>query len=363
MTTVGYAYDPLFLEHDHAGHPERAARLRAIHTRLREAGEFNHLRQLSSVPATFDELTALHAPDYVSQVYLLAERGGGALNPDTYITPRSFDAAALAAGAAMRCASAVMRGEVDRAFALVRPPGHHAFADHGEGFCLFNNVAFAAKTAIGALDQGDPTWSPSAIKSRSNDRPRALIVDFDVHHGNGTESMFSDDPSVLFVSLHQYGHVYPGTGALESVGYGPGRGSTINVPMPPGAGDAAYRDAFERIVIPAARRFKPSVVIASAGFDAHWRDPLANVDVSLAGFVDMTRTLCDLADELCGGRTVFVLEGGYDLDVLSSGVLNSLRVMRGAAQLVEDPIGPCGQRETPTRALIDRVRDVHGLTD
>jgi acetoin utilization deacetylase AcuC-like enzyme len=358
---VGYAYDDLFHEHDLPGHPEHADRLRAVMALLRDQGMLDVLTPIAAMPATFDELCELHDPAYVSRVYAISEQGGGHLGPDTYLTASSFDAAALAAGAAMRCVDAVLSGARQRAFALVRPPGHHAFAAHGEGFCLFNNVAFAARRSLGDFGGGDAMWSPSAIKSQAREAPRAMIVDFDVHHGNGTQSIFYDDARVFVASLHQYGRLYPGSGALDEVGAGPGRGGTLNVPLPAGAGDRAYALAFERVIAPAARRFKPDLLLVSAGFDAHWRDPLAGMSVSLSGFAAMARALCALSDELCGGRLVTVLEGGYDLQALSYGVANMLCVMRGDDAAVEDPLGPAPVRETDAARVIDAVREAHGL--
>ncbi len=361
MIDVGIAYDPLFLEHDLPGHPEHAGRLRAVQALLAKKRAHEWLTQLASVPATFDELCDLHDPDYVSRVYAICASGKGSLNPDTYLTRQSFDAAALAAGAAMSCVRAVQRGEVQRAFALVRPPGHHAYAGHGEGFCLFNNVAFAAQAALGKFGPTDPMWSPAAVKSLANDTPRVMIVDFDVHHGNGTQDIFYQDPRVLTASLHQYGHIYPGSGALDEVGAGPGLGVALNVPLPPGTGDAGYARAFDEIIVPMAQRFKPSLLLASAGFDAHWRDPLAHMSVSLSGFSAMVRSLCALSDTLCGGKFVAVLEGGYDLDALSYGVLNALRVMQGQPDAVEDPLGPPPDREPDVSRVIAAVRKLHGV--
>ncbi|MCX6019508.1 MAG: histone deacetylase, partial [Chloroflexi bacterium] len=241
------------------------------------------------------------------------------------------------------------------------PPGHHAFADHGEGFCLFNNVAFAAHIATDGVRSSDVMWSASARRSHAQQRPRAMIVDFDVHHGNGTQSIFEDDPSVLFLSLHQFGRIYPGSGGAEEMGHGAGRGATINVPMPAGAGDALYARAFDEIVAPAARRFAPDVMIVSAGFDGHWRDPLAQVQLSLHGQTHMVQSLSALSDELCGGRMVCVLEGGYDLEVLSLGVLNMVRVLRGVDDECEDPLGPAPRPESKDGRWIDAVRRVHGF--
>ncbi len=363
MSAVGYLYDPAFLAHDLPGHPEHAGRLRAIMDLLRERGALASLEALPFGAATFEQLTALHSPRYVSQVYAFSERGRGALNPDTYIVAESFNAAAMAVGASLAATEAVMKGKVRRAFALVRPPGHHAFADHGEGFCLFNNIAFAAKHALGDIDaEHDYAWSPSAVRNQRNTRPeRVMIVDFDVHHGNGTQALFYDDPRVLYVSIHEYGWVYPGSGAADERGKGAGRGATINVPLPPETGDFGYALVFDEILIPAARRFAPSLLLVSAGFDAHWRDPLAHMRVSLAGFARMMRVLCELSDELCGGRMVVVLEGGYDLQALSYGVLNALRIMQGNLADVEDPLGPCPAPEAPVEDLIAAFAALNGL--
>jgi acetoin utilization deacetylase AcuC-like enzyme len=358
MHSVGYLYDPLFLEHDHPGHPESADRLRAVIKLLREKEILETLTAIPFTAATIEELTAIHTPLYVSQVYALSSRGRGALNPDTYLNSASYDAAALAVGACVAATNAVLKGEVKRAFALVRPPGHHAFVDHGEGFCIFNNVAFAAKRALGDLeDDGDLGWSPSARRSHKQSQPqRAMIVDFDVHHGNGTQAIFYDDPRVLYASLHQYGWMYPGSGSTDERGRGAGKGMTLNIPLPAGVGDKGYARIFDEIIAPAARRFKPHLLLVSAGYDAHWRDPLAHMSVSLRGFAHMMRVLCELSEELCDGRLVAVLEGGYDFEALSYGVLNSLRIVQsGAMAKIEDPIGLSMEEETRVDELIDAL--------
>ena len=340
MKTVGYLYDPLFLEHTYPGHPESDARLRAVMNLLRKENTLDELTALSCKAATQTELAQVHRHDYVAEVMSIAGFGGGNLGPDTYLNDATFDAAALAAGAAIQATQAVLQGDVDRAFALVRPPGHHAFAGHGEGFCIFNNIAFAAKEALKTHE-------------------RVMIVDFDVHHGNGTQSIFYDDPRVLFVSSHQM-PLYPGTGHLSEVGKGAGQGTTVNVPLLPGAGDVAFNRIFSEVITPLAQRFKPQLLLVSAGFDAHWHDPLAQISVSLTGFADMVRGLTQLSEEFCGGRMVTILEGGYDLPALSYGVLNTFKVLRGHEHIA-DPFGADKGQETNVSKVIDAVKALHGL--
>jgi len=362
--TVGTCYDPIFLEHTLPDHPENANRLRAVMTLLNEKHALASVQSLTFSPATFEELTVVHTPAYVSRVYQMCESGRSALNPDTYLNQASFAAASMAAGASLAAADAVMKGEVARSFVLARPPGHHAFADHGEGFCLFNTIAFAVKRVLGDFEAADNGWSPAATRAQRNARPeRAMIVDFDVHHGNGTQSLFYDDPRVLYVSTHEYGWpMYPGTGGANEQGAGAGKGSTINVPLPAGTGDMGYSSAFDQIIVPAARRFQPDMLFVSAGFDAHWRDPLARMLVSLTGFARMMAVLCELSDELCEGKLVTVLEGGYDYDALAYGVLNTLRIMQSDISAAEDPLGLNRSRETPVGDVIRNLSDLYGLT-
>ena len=262
---------------------------------------------------------------------------------ETYVAPRSYDAALLAAGAVVTGVEAVLRGEVNNAFALVRPPGHHAFADHGEGFCLFNNVAIAAATAQAEFGID-----------------RVLIVDFDVHHGNGTHAIFYRDPSVLFFSTHQWG-IYPGTGYWDEVGEGDGVGYSVNVPMLPGWGDVALQRTFDDLLVPIARRFQPQLILVSAGYDPSWTDRLGSMLVTTPGFFALTQTLVKLSDELCGGRLVMTLEGGYGLAGLAYGVVASFAAMLGD-EVVADPIGPGRHAEKPFDVeYLDQLRAVHGL--
>jgi acetoin utilization deacetylase AcuC-like enzyme len=340
MKTVGYLYDPLFLEHTYPGHPESDARLRAVINLLRQENAFDELTALSCIPATEADLAQVHRHDYIAEVMSIAGYGGGHLGADTYLNDASYDAAALAAGAAMCAAQAVLQGEMDRAFALVRPPGHHAFADHGEGFCIFNNIAFATKEALKMCE-------------------RVMIVDFDVHHGNGTQAIFYEDPRALFVSSHQM-PLYPGSGHLDETGKGAGRGATVNVPLLPGAGDGAFSRVLVEVITPLAQRFKPQLLLVSAGFDAHWHDPLAQLCVSLTGFAEMVSGLCQLSEEFCNGRMVCILEGGYDLPALSYGVLNTFKLLRGHEQ-VEDPFGRDSSKETDMSRVMDAVKALHQL--
>jgi acetoin utilization deacetylase AcuC-like enzyme len=227
--------------------------------------------------------------------------------------------------------------------AAVRPPGHHAMPDHGMGFCLLGNVAIAAHHA--------------RIRYAVQ---RVLIVDYDVHHGNGTEAMFYDDPSVLYISTHQY-PFYPGTGAATDIGAGAGEGYTVNIPLPAGSGDTNYATVFEQIVWPAAERFRPQLVLVSLGFDAYWADPLAGMRLTLRGYSHLAREVVHMAQRFCDGKVVFALEGGYDLDALRDGVSNVARVLLGdpTSDPSEPPPGPGADPDIST--LLLRVRRVHGL--
>jgi acetoin utilization deacetylase AcuC-like enzyme len=304
------------------------------------------LIELKPQPISMERLTRVHHAEYVARVKQVAERGGGGLmgrGDETYVAPKSYEAALLAAGAGVTAVEAVLRGEVRNAFALVRPPGHHAFADHGEGFCLFNNIAIAAQTARSDFELD-----------------RVLIVDFDVHHGNGTNAIFYDDPSVLFFSTHQWG-IYPGTGHWNEIGNGAGVGYSVNVPVLPGWGDAALIDIFDQLLDPIARRFKPQLILCSAGYDTHWGDRLGGLLMTDRGFFDLTGRLVNLANDLCEGKLVLTLEGGYGLDGLAYGVVASFAALLGD-RAFDDPIGPSRRAPRDIEAgYLDQLRALHGL--
>jgi acetoin utilization deacetylase AcuC-like enzyme len=344
IMATGYVYDPIYLKHDLRGHPENQQRLRTTLQVLEENGMMERLTLLPALPISPQRLQRVHTPDYVHHVERVAQQGGGHLDMDTYVRPASYDAALAAAGGLVEATRAVLDGEVSNAFALVRPPGHHALRSRGMGFCLFNNVAIAARYALA---------------ERGLDR--VLIMDFDVHHGNGTQDEFEADPAVMYVSTHQYPH-YPGTGHWRETGRGDGAGSIVNVPLAGSVGDKGFARIFREVVGPVAWRFQPQLILVSAGYDAHWDDPLATMHLSVGGYASIAQALKDLAEELCGGRLVWTLEGGYHLEALAYSVLNTLAVLLDDDdwQFV-DPLGPSPFSERPVDSIIAQVKDVHGL--
>ena len=350
--STAYVYDPIYLEHNLPGHPESQERLSRIMGLLEEKGMLERLVAVEATPVSLERLTRNHSRGYIDAVRQMAEGGGGQLDLDTYLSPRSYEAALMAAGGLVNAVEAVLDGEVDDAFALVRPPGHHALTARAMGFCVFNNVAVAARYAL--QEQG---------------LERVLIVDFDVHHGNGTQDVFYDESCVLYFSTHQYPY-YPGTGNWREIGKGEGEGYTANVPLPGGVGDEGYGRIFDEFLYPLAERYRPQLILVSAGYDAHWADPLAAMQLSITGYADLTRTLKAMADQLCQGRLVFTLEGGYQLEVLSYAVLNTFRVLLGDGitrdgvtrdEEIEDPLGPARRSEQDVSDLVDQLKGLHRL--
>jgi acetoin utilization deacetylase AcuC-like enzyme len=331
--------DPAFLEHrGPEGHPERPERLEAVHQAI--SGFEDQLVRVAPRPAEDEELLAIHDLEHLRHVESAVAQAPARLDPDTFVSDRSLAVARLAAGGAVDLALASARSGRSVGIAAVRPPGHHAEGDRAMGFCLFNNVAIAARAL-----------------QRAGGLEKIMIIDWDVHHGNGTQHSFEADPSVLYFSTHQYPY-YPGTGDFREAGRGAGLGSTVNVPMPAGCGDAEYVGVFQRILVPVARSFQPDMILVSCGYDAHADDPLASMEVSGEGYFEMTRIVRALADELCGGRLCLVLEGGYALTGLASGTTATLRALT-----LTDP----GPPRAPValepggvlRGLVDRVAAVH----
>ncbi len=343
MPTTAYVTHQDYRLHSLSGHPEHAGRVERIWQVFDETKVVERLLPITPQKATVEQVTRVHQPHYVELVRAASEGGGGMLDPDTYLLPLTYDVALLAAGGVIAAVDAVMSGQADNALAVIRPPGHHATPSRAMGFCLFGNVAIAARHAQAAY----PTVQ------------RVMIVDYDVHHGNGTQDAFYDDATVLYSSTHQY-PFYPGTGAAADTGEGSGLGATLNMPLKAGTGNEGFNLLYERVLWPAARRFKPDLLLVSAGFDAHWADPLAMLQLDLPGYAHLTRELIAMARELCGGRIVFALEGGYDLEALSHGVLNVAYALQGE-DTIADPLGPLDMPGQPTDQLVDQLLEIHNL--
>ncbi len=314
MGKTGLVYDPRYLDHDMgAGHPESPDRLRAIMQGLEQSGTGALLTRIEPRVAEDEWITQIHKPSYLAMLRNHAPANGRvSLDPDTSMSPGSLTAAFLAAGGALAAVDAIMSRQVDHAFCPVRPPGHHAEAGRAMGFCLFNNVAIAARYV-----------------QKQHGLTRVLIVDWDVHHGNGTQHSFEDDSSVLFFSTHQYPH-YPGTGRATERGRGAGEGYTIIVPMESGEGDEEYRAVFQKSLVPAADAFKPEFVIISAGFDAHKDDPLASMELTEAGYAELTGIVTGIAKRHAAGRVLSSLEGGYHLKALAASVDRHVQALLAA---------------------------------
>jgi acetoin utilization deacetylase AcuC-like enzyme len=296
--------DPLFLEHDTGAHPECAERLRAISARLEAAGLPARSAPGNYLPLAASDLRAVHTPAVAEVVRAAANAGGGRIEADTVVSPRSYEVALAAAGACRAAVDAVLTGADRTALCLVRPPGHHATPRRSMGFCLFNNIALAARRAVAAHGLN-----------------RVLIVDWDVHHGNGTQDVFYEDPQVTFFSIHRFGWgFYPGTGDADETGAGPGAGHTINAPVPYGISRKHYHSVFVRCLEEAADRAKPELVLLSAGFDAHARDPIGSLGLETEDYSDLTRRVLEVARTHAGGRLVSCLEGGYHLGALAESV-------------------------------------------
>jgi acetoin utilization deacetylase AcuC-like enzyme len=341
---IGYVYDPIYLEHETGDHPENSRRLISVMSHLERTEMLDKLILLQPRPASQSELESTHTANYISEIKASSKNGGGWLDPDTIVSSRSYDAALYAAGGFINAIDSVCSRKVDKAFALVRPPGHHAIEDQAMGFCIFNNIAIGANYALNKLGMD-----------------RILIVDFDVHHGNGTQRTFYNNSEVFYFSTHQY-PFFPGTGSIEETGNGKGKGYTLNFPMKAGWGDEEYIKIFNEILVPAARRFQPKIILVSAGFDCHWADRLAMIQVSLTGLVQLISVLRNLADELCEGRLVFTLEGGYNLQVIAASVKATFDILSGN-DIIDDPFGksPVGDHNG-FEEQFTLLKSLHGLS-
>lgn len=311
MKRTGLVFHEDYLLH-HAGswHPEGPERLQSIMNHLAETKLLARLNQVQPYSADVEWIATIHTRDYIRSVEeICANHGFSHLDADTYVCPESYRIALLAAGGALAAADAMMNGTIDNAFCAVRPPGHHAEKNSAKGFCLFNNIAILAR-----------------YLQEKYHLERIFILDWDVHHGNGTQNSFYDDATVFYFSIHQYPH-YPGTGLPTERGIGNGAGYTLNIPLAGGHGNEDYIKIFQNQLVPVVKNFKPNCILISAGFDAHWNDPLAGMQLTEAGYGRLTEIVCELAAEFCGGRTISLLEGGYNLELLAKSVATHVEVL------------------------------------
>lgn len=330
--------------HQSRGHPERPARLEFVRRAIESDPRLSPLVHVRGDAASREALTRVHEAASLDTLEAFCETGGGMLDVDTYATPDSWRVALEACGDLLAIVDRVCGNEAANGFALARPPGHHARPAAAMGFCLLANVAVAARHA----------QSVHGVE-------RVLVLDIDVHHGNGTQEVVYDDPSVLFVSSHQ-ADIFPGTGGLDETGAGDGEGATVNLPVPAGTGDAALLGLYRSVVAPLAVRFRPELVLVSAGYDAHRLDPLGGLSLSVAGLTDLVRFAAEIADRHADGRLVLALEGGYNVDVLAHSVTSSLRVLLDPTAEADDPFGPSRQAGPDLTALKTDLLVRHGLT-
>ncbi len=332
---TGIVKDYRYLNHETgAYHPETPKRLEAMYEMIESPDMQGKFVEIEPRHAAHEEIEVIHQSSYIEQVAATAGKAHTSLDPDTSTSPESYDAAKLAVGGLCNAIDSVVKGEVNNAFAFIRPPGHHAGPNRAAGFCIFNNIAIGALHAI-----------------NNHNMERILIVDWDLHHGNGTQHSFYEDPRILFFSTHQY-PFYPGTGSVQEIGRGAGEGYTINVPLRSGPGNGEYLRIFRRILQPVALEFKPDMIMLSVGFDIYYKDPLGGMKVTPEGFGMLTRVLLDIADSCCGGKFVATLEGGYHIAGITESAKVVLNEMCGETRVSEDELA---KTEEGADSSIDRI--------
>lgn len=324
MSVTGVVWDPAYLEHvTDEGHPDHPRRLEPLYQHLQDPTLNHRFTTIAPPLAADEEILLVHSPTYLEQVKATAVQAASALSADTLTCDRSCRIATMAVGGTIEAIRQVIAGDLSHALVLARPPGHHAERSRAMGYCIFNNVAIGSMAARAFMGLA-----------------RVMVVDWDLHHGNGTQHIFERDPSVFFFSSHQFPH-YPGTGHFTETGLGPGEGTTMNVPMGRGCGDGEFAAIYQQLLAPAVRAFKPELIVVSAGFDIHFADPLGGMRVTPAGFAGLTRLILDLAGQACAGRVVFCLEGGYDGNALADSALAMIDELTGRTTTDVNAMAAC----------------------
>ena len=341
MRKTGIVKDTRYMKHDMgAYHPESPKRLEIIYEMLEDSDIKGKFIEIAPREATKEEICYIHSPEYLDMIAKTEGRPHVTLDPDTSTCADSYRVALLATGGLLEAVRSVIEGKIENAFALIRPPGHHAEKDKAMGFCIFNNVAIAARYA-----------------QKKHSLKKILIADWDLHHGNGTQHSFYDDPTVLYFSTHQYPY-YPGTGAFDECGTGDGKGFTVNVPLSYGYGDAEYAKIYKEILYPIALEFSPDLILVSAGFDIYEGDPLGGMSVSPSGFAALTRVIMQIADKCCSGKVVITLEGGYNLNGLRESVKAVLKELSDMNKTDVEKIAQAARSEMVER-VFNNVKQVH----